>query len=240
MTDILLWVAAPYVTLVLLIAGTIWRYRHDRFGLTTRSSQLYESRLLRIGSPIFHFGLLFVVGGHVLGLLVPKSLTELVGVDEERYHLVSLGLGTVAGVAAIGGLGVLLLRRWRTPAVRAATTRNDTVMYVLLGVALVAGLTTTVFTNGVGGGYDYRTTVAPWFRGVFALHPDPALMAGAPLTYRIHVLAGMVLFAFWPFSRLVHAFSAPVRYLFRPYIVYRSRTARLPARRRMSRQWQRM
>jgi len=35
----------------------------------------------------------------------------------------------------------------------------------------------------------------------------------------------MVLFTLWPFTRLVHAFSAPIFYLFRPYIVYRSRDA---------------
>ena len=38
----------------------------------------------------------------------------------------------------------------------------------------------------------------------------------------------MALFALWPFTRLVHAFSAPIGYLFRPYIVYRSRGAARP------------
>ncbi|GAA3487861.1 hypothetical protein GCM10018987_19420 [Streptomyces cremeus] len=38
----------------------------------------------------------------------------------------------------------------------------------------------------------------------------------------------MALFALWPFSRLVHAFTAPVGYLVRPYIVYRSRGRRPP------------
>ena len=37
------------------------------------------------------------------------------------------------------------------------------------------------------------------------------------------MLVGMLLFAVWPFTRLVHAFTAPLHYLFRPYIVYRSR-----------------
>ncbi|WP_086827218.1 respiratory nitrate reductase subunit gamma [Allokutzneria sp. NRRL B-24872] len=238
MTDVLLWVVAPYLAIVLLVAGTVWRYRYDKFGLSTRSSQLYESRLLRVGSPLFHFGLLMVVGGHVLGLVVPKNLTEFFGVSEEQYHLVSLGMGSLAGLATVTGLGILLWRRVRTPAVRGATTGNDKVMYVVLVCVLLAGLATTVITNGVQGGYDYRSTVSPWFRGVLLLHPDPSLMASAPLSYRVHVLFAMVLFALWPFSRLVHAFSAPVRYLVRPYIVYRSRDER-PVERRMSREWQR-
>ena len=36
-------------------------------------------------------------------------------------------------------------------------------------------------------------------------------------------LCGLALFALVPFSRLVHAFTVPLHYLFRPYIVYRSR-----------------
>ena len=67
--DVLLWGVLPYVMLAVLIGGTLWRYKYDKFGWTTRSSQLYESRLLRIGSPMFHFGMLMVVGGHAMGLL---------------------------------------------------------------------------------------------------------------------------------------------------------------------------
>ena len=120
------WDIAPYVTIAVLVVGTWWRYRYDKFGWTTRSSQLYESRLLRIGSPLFHFGILVVIVGHVIGLLIPES--------------------------------------WTT----------------------------------------------------------------APASYQIHAIIGMALFALWPFTRLVHAFSAPIGYLFRPYIVYRSRDAARP------------
>ena len=66
--DILLWVVVPYVCLAVFVGGHVWRYRYDKFGWTTRSSQLYESRLLRLGSPLFHFGILFVLMGHVMGL----------------------------------------------------------------------------------------------------------------------------------------------------------------------------
>jgi nitrate reductase gamma subunit len=55
------------------VGGTIWRYRYDKFGWTTRSSELHESRLLRIGSPMFHFGLLVVIIGHVIGLIIRRA-----------------------------------------------------------------------------------------------------------------------------------------------------------------------
>ncbi|MEV0678766.1 respiratory nitrate reductase subunit gamma [Actinosynnema sp. NPDC050436] len=235
--DLLLWVVAPYLTIALLVGGTVWRYRHDRFGWTTRSSQLHESRLLRVGGPLFHFGLLFVVGGHVAGLLVPAALTRWLGVSDEVYHLASLTAGSLTGAATVLGLGVLLYRRWRVPAVRRATGRDDLLMYPVLVGALLLGMAATVLTNGLGGGYDYRATISPWFRGILLLQPDPALMRDVPLVFRLHVLFGMALFALWPFSRLVHAFSAPVRYLVRPYLVYRSREDR-PAARAPRRGWE--
>jgi nitrate reductase gamma subunit len=104
-----------------------------------------------------------------------------------------------------------------------ATTRNDKAMYVLLIGTIVLGLGTTVLGNLTGHPHDYRQTVSPWFRSIFYFHPDTDLILRAPIGFRLHVLAAWVLFAFWPFSRLVHVFSAPLGYLTRPYIVYRSR-----------------
>ncbi len=83
--DVVLWGVLPYLVVVTFVGGLIWRYRYDQFGWTTRSSQLYESRLLRIGSPLFHFGLLFVIIGHVVGLLIPESWTDAIGVTEDMY-----------------------------------------------------------------------------------------------------------------------------------------------------------
>ncbi|MFB7633918.1 respiratory nitrate reductase subunit gamma [Streptomyces sp. NPDC056149] len=225
---IALWGVLPYLSLTILVAGTVWRYHHDRFGFTTRSSQLHEARLLRIGGPMFHYALLFVAGGHVMGLLVPESLTQRFQVSEEMYHSVALTMGGAAGVGAACGLGILLWRRLRVPAVRQATSRSDRLVYPLLTLVLVAGLTATA--SSVANPYDYRLGVAVWFRSLFELAPDVPAMAHAPLVYQCHALLAMVLFALWPFSRLVHAFTAPVGYLIRPYVVYRSRARTTPYR----------
>ena len=79
------WDVVPYVTLAIVVVGTWWRYRYDKFGWTTGSSQLYESQLLRIGSPMFHFGMLVVVFGHVIGLVIPQSWTDAVGLSHHTY-----------------------------------------------------------------------------------------------------------------------------------------------------------
>lgn len=237
--DVLLWAVLPYVMVVVLVGGTIWRYRYDKFGWTTRSSELHESRLLRVGSPLFHFGLLVVIIGHVIGLIIPKSWTDAAGLSQQAYHVQALLLGGIAGICTLAGVAILIYRRRTTGPVFMATTRNDKLMYVVLVAAIVAGLATTLLGAAGGEEHNYRLTVAPWFRSLFVLQPDIAGMAGAGLAFQLHTLIGMLLFTIWPFTRLVHAFTAPLGYLFRPYIVYRSRQGG-PAARPARRGWERI
>jgi len=223
-SEILLWVALPYITIAVFVTGTIWRYRYDKFGWTTRSSQLYERNLIRIASPIFHIGILAVLMGHIMGLLIPEHWTKAAGLSEDAYHLMAVGIGAVAGVCTLVGVSLLVYRRRTTGAVMAATTKNDKTMYVFLIAAICLGLLTTIIGSGVlGNGYNYRETVSPWFRSIFLLNPQPELMAEALPSFQIHAVAGMLLFIVWPFTRLVHAFSAPLGYVFRPYVVYRDK-----------------
>ncbi len=221
----LLWVALPYASLTLLVGGLVWRWRTDQFGWTSRSSELYEKAILRIASPLFHVGFLMVIGGHLLGLMIPATWTEAVGISERTYHLIATGAGSLAAVLTILGLVGLLYRRFGTKSVQLATTRRDKVMYVFLTIPVGLGTWATVSNQILGSpdGYDYRETISPWLRSILAFTPQPELMIGVPLSFQLHVVAGFLLFAIWPFTRLVHAISAPVGYPTRPYVVYRAR-----------------
>ena len=226
-----LWVIFPYICLAVFGVGHIWRYRYDKFGWTTRSSQLYEDRLLRIGSPLFHFGILFVAVGHFMGLVVPQSWTDRAGVSQELYHIVALIGGLPAGIACLVGLAILVYRRRTVGPVFSATTINDKAMYAVLAVVIVLGMWNTIAgtllnLNIAGDHYNYREGVSPWFRQIFWFQPDASLMENAPIGFQLHALAAFLLFAMWPFTRLVHVFSAPLGYFVRPYIVYRSRDVR--------------
>ncbi|MBC9713407.1 respiratory nitrate reductase subunit gamma [Streptomyces sp. TRM66268-LWL] len=235
----LLWGVLPYVAVALLIAGTFWRFKYDKFGWTTRSSQVYESKLLNIASPMFHYGLLFVFVGHLMGLFIPESWTDKVGMDESMYHKLSLYGGTAAGVLAVAGILLLLYRRRTNTPVFKATTVNDKVMYLVLLGGIVMGMWAKLTNSSPSHGYDYRLTIAPWARSLFTLQPDIDKMVGVPLTYQIHAVIGLLLFALIPFTRLVHMFSAPVQYLFRPYVVYRSRDETQLGSRKERRGWER-
>jgi nitrate reductase gamma subunit len=220
--DLFLWIVLPYLSLAVFVVGHVWRYRRDQLTWTARSTQLLERRLLRVGSLLFHFGILAVIGGHVLGILIPAGVTEAVGIGENAYHVLSLAAGGTAGIAMTLGFLILLYRRIAVPRVRATTSRSDVVMYPILTVAILTGMLATFGSNLVTS-YDYRETVGPWFRGIFTFDPDPELMEEAPFLFQLHVTSVWLLYAVWPFSRLVHAWSIPLAYLRRSPILYRSR-----------------
>lgn len=226
--DFLLWVALPYLCIATFVVGHIWRYRRDQYTWTARSTQLLERRLLVWGSVLFHFGLLAVLGGHVLGILIPKTWTEAVGFHEHAYHWVALLAGTTAGVTMTAGFLILLYRRMRVPRVRATTSLSDALLaYPLLAIVIGTGMA-AVISNAIDE-HTYRETVSPWFRGVFSFSPNAELMTGAPFLFQAHAASAFVLFAAWPFTRLVHAWSVPVRYLRRAPILYRTRAPRSSA-----------
>ncbi|MGO1666829.1 respiratory nitrate reductase subunit gamma, partial [Flaviflexus sp.] len=190
--DIVLWAVIPYVSIFLFIVGMIWRWKYDQYGWTTRSSQSYESVWLKLASPLFHFGILFVAIGHFLGLMIPKSWTRTLGVSDTVYHWVATIPGTIAGLAAVVGLALLIIRRRTYGDVFRATTVNDKIMYIFLAVPIVLGLIATlinqVFTTSHG--YDYRETISPWLRNLFIFNPQPELMVDVPISFQMHVIAG--------------------------------------------------
>ena len=222
------WVILPYLAIATFVIGHIWRYKYDQFGWTSRSTQLQEKRLLKWGSPIFHYATFGAIAGHVIGILIPESWTHAVGIPEPVYHWFSAAAGTVAAVGVIAGVVILASRRVFVARVRATTSPVDWLALVLLAVVIVLGIAETVGVNLLGSGYDYRQSVALWFRGLFVGNPDVSAIAHAPLLYQIHATAAWAVLMVWPFSRLVHAWSYPVSYMWRPFLVYRSRAASRP------------
>ncbi len=216
----------PYLALAIFVVGHIWRWRQDQFGWTSRTSQLMEKRWLMIGSPILHIGILLAVAGHAMGLLIPASLTEALGISEHTYHMTAVVGGILAAILVVVGFTILMIRRFMTKArLRIVTRRADVVMYIIFAITAAVGCVTTL-SNAIGGGYDYRSTVSIWFRSVFTFQPAVESMAAAPAVYQVHAACAFALVAIWPFTRLVHVWSVPLGYLLRPLIVYRTAAVR--------------
>ena len=222
--DLYVWLVLPYASMALFAGGHVWRYRKDQLGWTSHSTQLLESRLLAWGSNLFHWGAIAVILGHVLGILVPASATRAVGVSERAYHhLAGIG-GGIAGLICLCGLAILAYRRAAVARIRVTTSTADVAVYVLLAILILLGVGEAIGYNVFGPGYNYRVSVGPWFRSLFH-DPKPELMSQSPVVYQLHAAIPWVLYALWPFSRLVHVWSIPFQYVGRPYILYRRRYA---------------
>jgi nitrate reductase gamma subunit len=165
-----------------------------------------------------------VIAGHVLGILVPARATAAVGVSEHLYHHLSGIGGGIAGLICVTGFGILTFRRTSVRRVRVTTLPGDVLVFFLLGALIALGDGQTFGYNVFGSGYDYRDSVGPWFRDLW-FDPHPSLMADAPVAYQLHAALPWLLYAVWPFSRLVHVWSYPLQYLGRPYVLYRRRYA---------------
>ncbi|MEG2140479.1 MAG: respiratory nitrate reductase subunit gamma [Bilophila sp.] len=208
----------PYICVTLLVLGVLFRYVATPEAWNARSSEVFERKALRIGSPIFHYAILLSFLGHVGGLLTPDWVMRLLHVPTEVHLEVALITGQVLAPLVIVGLGILLWRRLTNCRVFATTEPMDIVIVVFILINACTGLYQAYVSQ-----FSVFTTIGPWLRGAVLFSPDVALMLPVPFFMQLHVVSGFAIFAMLPFSRLVHILSVPVTYAVRPFIVFRRR-----------------
>jgi nitrate reductase gamma subunit len=221
---ILLWIILPYVAIAVFVVGHWWRYRTDQFDWTSRSTQLLDRRVLGWASPAFHYGALAAIVGHVIGLCIPESATSSIGITEHAYRWIAAIPGGIAGAVSLLGFLGLVYRRITSDRVRRSTTRVDYLTYLLLAVLIGLGCWMTfTYSLATHAPYNYRPSIGAWWQSIFYLKPNVAAIEHAPIVYQLHAIIAWLFWASFPFSRLVHAWSIPLQYIGRPYILYRRR-----------------
>jgi nitrate reductase gamma subunit len=229
----LLFVWYPYICLTVFLLGSLVRFDREQYTWRAGSSQLLRRRQLRWGSNLFHFGILFLLLGHTVGLLTPTGLYTLV-ITVQQKQLIAVAAGGVAGVACFAGLTMLLHRRLFDARIRLTSSAMDIAILAILWLQLTLGLITLPFSFSHSDG-SVMLILSHWAQGIVILHPvDPRTLQGLAWPYLAHLVLGMTLFLIVPFSRLVHIWSAPVWYVGRRgYQVVRTRqrlpTSRQPA-----------
>lgn len=222
----------PYICLAIMVLGSIFRYEREPYTWRSGSSQLLRRRQLMIGSNLFHIGILFLFLGHFVGLLTPHWMYEPV-ISVEAKQLLAIVAGGIAGVICLIGLTMLLHRRLFDRRIRVTSTFSDLSILIILWVQLVLGLITVPYSLAHSDG-SVMLRLSEWAQRILTFRGDAAeLVAGLAWPYQLHLILGLTIFLLFPFSRLVHIFSAPVRYLWRPgYQIVRSRAARPGSRSR--------
>ena len=213
-----------------MIVASIARYERDPFTWKSKSSQLLRKRQFVLGSVLFHVGVLAIFAGHLVGLLTPIQVFEALGVSHEAKQILAVAAGGVAGVMALTGGALLLHRRLFDPRIRANSTLADTGIMVLLMVQLLLGLATIVVSLGHLDGVE-MVKFMNWAQAIIYLRAGAAdYITDVHWLFKAHIALGLTIFLLFPFTRLVHMFSAPVRYLWRPgYQIVRSRRGAKPA-----------
>lgn len=220
-----MWIIFPYTCLLVLVMGTLYRYQFDQLGWGSKSSELLEKRMLTVGSALFHWGILSVFVGHVLGLLVPIEVYNALGISSELYHAAAIILGGLSGLVALAGISILLYRRIANVRVRMNSDFSDYLADGLLWIVTFLGDCVTLGYNLIYGPYEYRTTIGPWIRSLITLHPNATYMVGVPTLFQAHIALAFLLFGVSPFTRLIHIYSIPVAFVLRAPLQYRTRAA---------------
>ena len=214
----------PYIALSVLLIGSIARYERDPFTWKSSSSQLLRRKQLILGSVLFHVGVLTIFFGHLFGLLTPLPLIEALGISHEAKQILAVVVGGVAGgMALVGGI-ILIHRRLIDPRIRATSSAMDIIILSLLLLQLCLGLLTIIISvQNIDGAEMVK--FMQWAQAIFTFDTRAASYTeGAPLLFQLHIFLGLTIFTLFPFSRLVHMLSVPVRYLWRPgYQIVRTR-----------------
>ncbi|MGI9423798.1 MAG: respiratory nitrate reductase subunit gamma [Hyphomicrobiaceae bacterium] len=213
----------PYIALAVMLLGSIIRYDREPYSWRSQSSQFLRKRQLMWGSNLFHIGIIFLFFGHFIGLLTPHSVYELV-ITVEQKQLLAIIAGSIAGIVCFVGLTILVHRRLLDPRIRSTSTAMDIAILLILWVQLALGLLTVPFSLAHADG-EVMLRLSEWAQRIltFRVNGTPELVQGLDWPYQVHLILGLTIFLLFPFSRLVHIWSVPVKYLARPgYQVVRS------------------
>lgn len=213
MSDYFFFVIFPYLSLVIAISVGVYRYFNDRFSFSSLSSQFLENKQLFWGSIPWHYGIVIILIAHLIATLFPGFWRNLLG--ESMRLLVIESSGIAITIAVTIGIIMLLLRRSINPRARVVTSLFDWILLIALLFQVILGLYIAVHYRW--GGLWYLQTATPWLLSLFKLNPDISPVVRLPLAVKLHFLNGFVLILLFPFTRLVHIFTIPLGYIWKPY-----------------------
>jgi len=214
----------PYIALAVLALGSVIRYDREPYTWRSGSSQLLRRKQLMAGSVLFHLGVLVIFFGHLGGLLTPIALFDAVGISHGSKQVLAIVAGGIAGVLAFAGASLLLHRRLFNTRIRQTSSFGDILILLLLWLQLALGLATIPLSMmHLDGGEMVK--FMSWAQGIFTFQGGASSHVGdAHPIFKLHLVLGMTILLLFPFTRLVHMLSAPIRYVWRPgYQIVRSR-----------------
>ena len=215
MTDWLLFVVFPYIAILNAIVVGLYRYFSNKFSFSSLSTQFFENKLLFFGSIPWHYGILIILLFHILGLLTKSGMARLLGSPFRLYFFEVTGMAIAFYVLL--AITVLMVRRFAEIRVFKVSTPMDFLVLILLFLQVLTGLLIAITKRW--GGLWYLNTAVPWLLSLLKLSPKVSFIENLPILVKLHIFNGFMIIFIYPFTRLVHILTFPVRYLVRPYQV---------------------
>jgi len=214
----------PYIAFTVFLLGSLVRYDRDQYTWKTGSSQLLESKQLRKGSIPFHIGILAILAGHFVGLLTPKAVWHVLGVSTEVKQLIAMGMGGFFGIICFYGMTILIKRRLGNERVRATSSKMDIAILLLLYAQLILGMISIFVSMGHLDGQEMLKLMS-WAQNIVTINGSVAAdsIKDVHIIFKLHVFLGMTIFLLFPFTRLVHVMSVPLKYITRNYQLVRTK-----------------
>ena len=215
----------PYIALSVFLLGSLIRFEREQYSWKSESSQLLHRGSLRLGSMLFHIGVLGLFFGHAVGLLTPVAVWDALGVSHSFKQVFAMTAGGVMGTLCLLGLLMLLSRRLGNARLAANTTWRDKLVMLWILATLLLGLSTIFVSLGHLDGHE-MVTLMSWAQHIVTFRGGAAdFIVNASWVFKLHLFMGMTLFVIFPFTRLVHVWSgfASVSYLTRAWQLVRPR-----------------
>jgi len=213
----------PYVALTVFLVGSLIRFDREQYTWRSGSSQMLRKQSLTLGSNLFHAGILLLFMGHLFGLLTPPDVYHAFGLSVGAKQWVAIIAGSIFGMMCFIGLTILLHRRLTDPRIRKTSGRMDIAILSVLWVQLALGLATIPASIAHSDG-GTMLALADWAQRIVTFRGGAAeAIVEVGTVYKLHLVLGIAMFVLFPFSRLVHIWSAPIWYLGRRYQVVRTR-----------------
>ena len=214
----------PYICFAVFLLGSLIRFDHGQYSWRSGSSQLLRRRQLMLGSNLFHVGILLLFFGHLFGMLTPPAVYYAVGISTGAKQMLAIVAGGLFGGMCFIGMTLLVHRRLFDARIRNTSSRGDIFILLLLYVQLILGLATIPFSLQHADG-STMLLLADWAQRIVTFRSGAAAAVGdVAVVYKLHIFLGLTMFLVFPFTRLVHIWSAPIWYLGRRgYQIVRAR-----------------
>lgn len=197
----------PYICITVFLFGSLVRFDYAQYSWKSESSELLHRGQLRLGSNLFHIGIICVFFGHVAGLLTPLEIFHLLGITPPEKQMIAILSGGFFGTMAYIGLLILIHRRFTVDRINKNSTWRDKLVLIWLLITMTFGLSLVPLAAIYHRDGAEMLDMMQYVQHLVTFRLDLSYLENVSIVAKIHFVLGFSFFAIFPFTRMVHVWS---------------------------------